>query len=745
MVCLPKKRLRPKAKIVRDRLMALDPALQDQLQSVFFDESEDGLAVIEAGLLELSRGSRDPELINGIFRAVHSIKGGGGTFGMTVLVEFSHRLETLLDRIRAKEHAIDAPTLDLLLRAVDALGALLQAKRARSALDHTTLEQLSEELNASLVRSAPVADLPAIAIKPDSWLIHYAPDFWALETRNDPLIFLAELQRLGHLEVTLEASRLPSFAELNPIEIYLAWDIVLTEAPDEEAIQDVLAWVEDGSVTIRTKPPAQKPIDAQDTQDAHLEDARLEQNTHPEQDAQPERQDVRLEQNTRPEHEAQEKPFDTRPSGLPPLPDERVPIQLGVLKKSVEALGRSRVDGSIRVATSRIDDLVNLVGELVIIHSMLSDISQSPSKNREDRLRAGLGELGRNTLILQESVMRMRMLPIQFALTRLPRLVHDLSIRLKKRIRLEILGETTELDKIVMEGISDPLLHLVRNAIDHGVESPAERLAAGKPEEGLLRIQADQQGGYILIRVTDDGRGIDEAHLLEKAVAAGLVDPMATLNRAQIQDLVFHPGLSTREEVSDLSGRGVGLDVVRRNVRELGGNVRVESEPGRGTRFEIRLPLTLAIIEGKLVRIEDQKYVIPLAVTVETLRIEKERLSRVASGHEFYRLGTEMIPVLRVYELFGLPSTKRDLDNLLLTVVDAGGRQVGLLVDELLGHQQVVVKSLEANYKPILGISGATILGNGRVALILDVAGIVDLAFKGQPPRVKYLVQEPSA
>lgn len=725
--------------------MALDPALQDQLQSVFFDESEDGLAVIEAGLLELSRGSRDPELINGIFRAVHSIKGGGGTFGMTVLVDFSHRLETLLDRIRAKEHAIDPPTLDLLLRAVDALGALLQAKRARSALDHTTLEQLSEELNASLVGSAPVADLPAIAIKPDSWLIHYAPDFWALETRNDPLIFLAELQRLGHLEVTLEASRLPSFAELNPIEIYLAWDIVLTDAPDEEAIQDVLAWVEDGSVTIRTKPPAGMTEAAPETQPKQAPvmaaaTRRLDARSDTDLDR---RSDPGLDM--RPEHEAQAKPFDARSSGLPPLPDERVPIQLGVLKKSVEALGRSRVDGSIRVATSRIDDLVNLVGELVIIHSMLSDISQSPSKNREDRLRAGLGELGRNTLILQESVMRMRMLPIQFALTRLPRLVHDLSIRLKKRIRLEILGETTELDKIVMEGISDPLLHLVRNAIDHGVESPAERLAAGKPEEGLLRIQADQQGGYILIRVTDDGRGIDEAHLLEKAVAAGLVDPMATLNRAQIQDLVFHPGLSTREEVSDLSGRGVGLDVVRRNVRELGGNVRVESEPGRGTRFEIRLPLTLAIIEGKLVRIEDQKYVIPLAVTVETLRIEKERLSRVASGHEFYRLGTEMIPVLRVYELFGLPSTKRDLDNLLLTVVDAGGRQVGLLVDELLGHQQVVVKSLEANYKPILGISGATILGNGRVALILDVAGIVDLAFKGQPPRVKYLVQEPSA
>jgi two-component system chemotaxis sensor kinase CheA len=367
-----------------------------------------------------------------------------------------------------------------------------------------------------------------------------------------------------------------------------------------------------------------------------------------------------------------------------------------------------------------------MIGELVITQSMLSQIGENFSVDMIERMREGLAQLERNTRELQESVMQIRMLPISFAFNRFPRVVHDLSQTLGKKVELVVSGEGTELDKTVLEQIGDPLIHLVRNSIDHGIELPEERIAKGKPEFGTVKLNAFHQGGNIVIEVTDDGAGLDRGAIINKAVSQGLIDESEELPDAEVFDLLFRPGFSTAKEVTDVSGRGVGMDVVRRNVRTLGGNVEVTSNPGVGSTFMVRLPLTLAILDGQLLRIGNEIFIIPLVSIIESIQVNMDFVNSIAHQAEVYKLREEYLPIVRLHQRLQLEDCNKNLEEGLLVVVEADGKRAALMVDDLLGQQQVVIKSLETNFHKMRGLSGATILGDGTVALILDVTDLMN-------------------
>ena len=382
--------------------------------------------------------------------------------------------------------------------------------------------------------------------------------------------------------------------------------------------------------------------------------------------------------------------------------------------------------GSIRVDIGKIDSLINMVGELVITQSMLSLLGEDFDMSRIERLRDGLDQLERHTREMQESVMRIRMIPISSTFNRFPRLVHDISKQLDKKIELQMIGESTEVDKTVIELISDPLVHLVRNSLDHGIENPEDRIAAGKAETGTITLSACHQGGNIVIEIKDDGKGLDADKLRSKAIEKEVISADDNLTESQIYELIFKPGFSTAEAVTDVSGRGVGMDVVRRNIMSLGGIIKIESALNQGTTISIHLPLTLAILDGQIAKVGDEVYIVPLASIIETIQLKPNMINLVAGRGETFKLRDKFMPIIRLHDVFGIESCEsKQLSEGLLVVVEAEGKQCGIFVDDLLGQQQVVIKSMETNYKRVQGVSGATILGDGSVALILDMSGII--------------------
>jgi two-component system, chemotaxis family, sensor kinase CheA len=415
----------------------------------------------------------------------------------------------------------------------------------------------------------------------------------------------------------------------------------------------------------------------------------------------------------------------------PPVPEKVSivqPVKIEKSKSNKVEQSASTESTSIRVNTEKVDALVNLIGELVITQSMLSELGTDYDQTKIERMVDGLAQLERNTRELQESVMRIRMLPISFAFNRLPRLVRDLSQSLGKKIDLKLSGESTELDKTVMEKIGDPLLHLIRNSVDHGIEDEQTRISRGKPGVGLIHLNAYHKGGSIVIEIKDDGAGLNRKKIISKAIEAKLISSADNMTDEAIYELIFRPGFSTAEKVSDVSGRGVGMDVVKRNIKDLGGNVEIKSEEGKGTMFVIRLPLTLAILDGQLIRVGKEVYIIPLVSIVESLQMKKNQLSSIVGSAELYKLRDEYIPVVRMYEVFNCDADNKNLEDGLLVVVEGDDKRVGLLVDELLGQQQVVIKSMETNFRRVEGISGATILGDGTVAIIVDISGLIQLS-----------------
>lgn len=683
--------------------------------ATFFEESREGLDQMETGLLALDAGNDDPELIHVIFRAAHSLKGGSATFGFTAVTELTHVMETLLDQVREGQRTANTDTILILLESVDALRGMMAALQGDEEMDANHHVDLVTRLTALLDSSETSPVLPlggaeeAEAQPSSGWKIWFQPRLHLLKTGNDPARIFKELSYLGDLSVEVETDRLPALVDLEPDECHLAWSLTLRSSGGEierAAVEEIFEWVEDDcDLAIQPLNPEVEEaseVTAEAAGDAASEAAHAEQDEGDDES---------------------------------PAPAAKEHVHAGP-KPQTKVTVETR---SIRVDTNKIDTLMNMVGQLVITQSMLSQMGAQPDGVDLEVLRDGLSQLERHTRALQESVMRIRMLPIGFSFNRFPRMVHDISHRLGKQVDLVISGEQTELDKTVMERIGDPLVHLVRNALDHGIESPEDREAAGKAPVGRLHLNAFHQSGHIVIEVSDDGKGIDTERILAKARERGLVGAEETLQRQQILELIFHPGFSTKDEVSDLSGRGVGMDVVRSNIKALGGTIEVRSRLGEGSTFSVRLPLTLAIIDGQLVQSGGQTYIIPLTSIIESIRIEPQHICTLAGQTELYKLRGAHLPIMRLRHLFGhgagLSDQPGDLSTSILVVVEADGQRAALLVDELLGQQQIVIKSLEQNYGAIEGISGATILGSGHVALILDVAGLCDLSTRRGPAR----------
>ena len=684
-----------------------------EIAALFVQECEEGLEVMEAGLMELEPGTADSETMNAIFRAAHSIKGGGATFGFTEISEFAHHAETLLDEMRVGDRQVTRENVDLLLLSTDCIKAMVESLEGDGPVDTTRADELTVELKAMIAsdQGGEIPSEPSVSSESaetdgtvTGYKIHFQPHTTIFSSCNDPILMFRELKALGELEVSSEGEGKLDFEQMNPEECHLSWQISLElSEPGNvtlDQIKEVFAWVED---------ECQLDVEEISVGGSATDGSGEESATSP-------HQDVSL-------------PDIPEKVGVPVQMPEKVTADKPVNEPSKPVV-KTKDSGNIRVSVDKIDALINLVGELVITQSMLSRYNNDLDGVKLDEdLREGLAQLARNTRDMQESVMAIRLQPIASTFNRFTRLVRDTSNALGKKIHLELLGESTELDKTVLERIADPLVHLVRNSLDHGLETPDVRLAAGKPETGTLTLNAYHKGGVVIIEVTDDGGGINQPKVLGKAREKGIVGEDVELSPDQINDLIFAPGFSTADVVSDLSGRGVGMDVVRRNIAELGGEVSVVSEMGVGSTFTIRLPLTLAIVDGQLVRVGSECYIVPLVSIIETVQPKPEDVNAIPGHTELFKQRGEYIPILRVHKLFGIESDSKCISDGLLVVAESNGERFGLFVDDLLDQQQVVIKSLETNYQQIPGISGATILGDGDVALILDVPGLIRLYY----------------
>ncbi len=655
-----------------------------QFHQTFFDESFEGLDAMESGLLGLdfASGQVDPEVVNAIFRAAHSIKGGAGTFGFVEIGGFTHLLETLLEELRSLKRPWSTDIVDTLLRGVDATRSMLDsATRGEPITPASELEKQLQDILATTPGAAADTSTAAPAPEPElpglqRWSIRFVPEPDVAHQGNDPLRILRALAALGTVQVEAITDQLKPLSEHDPENCPLGWKVQLETSDSEAEIRDVFAWVDDvceldlspetGAVET-SEPVAEAPVTTSTTP--------------------------------------------ASPSG----PASAAPARAAAKKDTAS---------SIRVSVDKIDSLINLVGELVITQAMLQQRAEGLDPVEHESLLTGLGQLDRNTRHLQEAVMSTRMLPVDFVFSRFPRLVRDTAAALGKSVKLVTEGEGAELDKGVIEKIVDPLNHIVRNSIDHGVESPADRAAAGKDPTATVRLSAWHQGGNIIIEVADDGKGLDREKIVGKARKNG-IDIPDNAPDSEVWNLIFMPGLSTAEAVTDLSGRGVGMDVVKKNIQSLGGAVDIASETGQGTRVTIRLPLTLAILDGMTVRVGQEIMVLPLGSVVESLQIEEKDIRSVGGERSLLKVREEFVPVVRLDEFFGYKQADEDpLEAKLVVVVEDDREKLALVISDLVGQQQVVVKNLETHYKPVAGVAGATILGDGRVALIVDVGGM---------------------
>jgi two-component system chemotaxis sensor kinase CheA len=691
-----------------------------QFHEAFFEESFEALDSMEAALLQLNPGAPEPELIGTIFRVAHSIKGGSATFGFSEVASFTHTCETLLDELRGNRMQVTRHVTDLLLKSVDVMRDMLRSVQRKEPIDAQKVADLQFDLELAIVQknqapatapAAPAAPAPAEAPATSKytghrWHIQFRPYPQLFVHGNDPLRMLRELAELGELTVTLDSKALPSLEQLDPECCYLAWDLTLESDVPRDAINQVFDWAEGDCELVITEEAA--PVEAKAEAAAPAAAEAKPSNV------------VNI---------AEAKPAEAKPAEAKPA-EAAKPHEAPHAHAHVEApkAGQMHDGGSIRVSTEKIDELMNAVGELVITQSMLTQLGSKFTGHAAEQLRSGLATLERNVRELQESVMRVRMLPISFVFSRFPRMVRDLSQRLGKQVDLKMTGDQTELDKTVMEKIGDPLVHLVRNSVDHGIEMPDVRTAAGKTPNGTVYLEAYHKGGSITVEVGDDGAGLNKERILQKARERNLINPNDQLTDEQIYELIFLPGFSTAEQTTDISGRGVGMDVVRRNIKELGGTIEVRSTPGKGSRFIITLPLTLAIVDGQSVAVGTETYIVPLITIIESLQLKPNMVNRVAGQGEVFWFRDGYVPIVRVHEVFGIEPRTTQLHEGLIMVVEGEGRKVGLFVDDLLGQQQVVIKSLETNFRRVDGVSGATILGDGAVALILDVPGLIRVA-----------------
>ena len=702
----------------------------------FFEEVTEHLSVLESGLLTLEQNPDDVEVLYRIFRSVHTIKGAGPMFGFTTMSRFAHKVETLLDPLRNKKFSATRQIIDLLLESADCLNMLLEAAKNGTVIDENkTVLDLEARLETCVTVTAPApgqkpAPGPsAAALAPpapvtsarQTYQISWIPGEDLFQRGLNPLKLFEEMGRLGTVtSCVLATSRLPDLVDLDPERCYLSWTCTLETDYPREDIESVFEFTAPpGGLTI-TALSSSSPV-AQPTQEPDPEPARLVIG---------EEDDPQLA----------EVFFGQNPDSLGAILVEQKAVTPAQLAKALDRQDMIRAkskehkveSSSLRVDTEKVDKLVNLVGELAITQSMLSVLGGRFEINHLPILQERLLQLERNTKEIQERVMGIRMLPIGMTFNRLPRLVRDLSAKLGKKIQLLISGEETELDRSVIEAIGDPLTHLLRNAADHGLESPEERVAAGKPEQGTIRLNAFHEGGKICVTIEDDGRGLNRDKILAKAIENKIITGNDTLSDDQVWALTFRPGFSTAEKLTELSGRGVGMDVVTRNIEELGGIVSVKTATGRGTMFTLKLPLTLAIIEGMTIRVGKETYIVPLLSILESIQPKADMVKTLIGKGEVVNVRGAFYPIVRLYEVFDLQPEHKNPAEAILLVLETEGNRVVVMVDEILGQQQVVIKSIEENFRKVDGVAGATILGDGTVGLILDVRGLVKLARQEQ-------------
>ncbi len=688
-------------------------------QESFFTESAEHVETIEAGLLELEQRPQDLDLLNRIFRAAHSIKGNAGMFNFTAIGGLTHKMENVLDLLRNEEMAVSPNVIDVLLRALDGLKILLDAAQGGSEADEVVIQGLEQELQACQEGDkendvAATTSQPSATPAPpeNTWRlikIDWVPLSELFQRGLDPAQIFNELHELGMVKtLQVRTEQIPLLEEMDSERCYLSWAVELeTDAPMNK-VEAVFDFVRDGSELVIT--------DCAPTP------------------AQPHKRvgDILVEEGVVTPGEISDSLAKQKPIGEILVEEKKAtPKQVENALQKQKQLKKGETT-SIRVDTDKIDKLINLVGELVITQSMLTDLGEKFTIDQLPILQERIIQLERNTREMQERVMSIRMMPIGAAFQRFPRLVRDLASKSGKQIQLVLSGEETELDKTLIEGIGDPLTHLVRNSADHGLEGPEERIANGKSERGTIRLNAYHDGGNICITVGDDGRGLNREKIVSKAIERGIIADGAMMSDEDVCKLIFHAGFSTADKITDVSGRGVGMDVVKRNIEGLGGSVGIESFPGKGSKLTLKLPLTLAIIDGMTVRVGKDHYIIPLLTVTESIRPKPADLQRIASKGEVVNLRGEWVPVIRLYEAFESTPDYTDPTQALLVIVEVDGHRVAVLVDELTGQQQVVIKSLEQNYRKIEGISGATILGDGQVALIVDVPGLTKLARVGR-------------
>ncbi|OUK61705.1 chemotaxis protein CheA [Enterobacter hormaechei] len=647
----------------------------------FFDEADELLADMEQHLLDLVPEAPDSEQLNAIFRAAHSIKGGAGTFGFTILQETTHLMENLLDEARRGEMQLNTDIINLFLETKDIMQEQLDAYKSSAEPDAASFEYICNALRQLALEAKGEASAPAVPAAKLSVVDAVAEPATAPDAPAGKLRVV--LSRLKENEVNLLEEELGNLATLSHVvkgKDSLA--ATLDGGIGQDDIVAVLCFViEADQIAFETEAGAvEAPAPAENT-----------------------------------------------PAVVAAAPAlKAVPKETAAPARGEKPAARSSESTSIRVAVEKVDQLINLVGELVITQSMLAQRSNELDPVTHGDLITSMGQLQRNARDLQESVMSIRMMPMEYVFSRFPRLVRDLAGKLNKQIELTLMGSSTELDKSLIERIIDPLTHLVRNSLDHGIELPENRVAAGKSPVGNLILSAEHQGGNICIEVTDDGAGLNRERILAKAISQGMA-VNENMTDEEVGMLIFAPGFSTAEQVTDVSGRGVGMDVVKRNIQEMGGHVEIQSKQGAGTTIRILLPLTLAILDGMSVKVADEVFILPLNAVMESLQPREEDLHPLAGGERVLEVRGEYLPLVELWKVFEVDGAKTEATQGIVVILQSAGRRYALLVDQLIGQHQVVVKNLESNYRKVPGISAATILGDGSVALIVDVSALQGL------------------
>lgn len=692
----------------------------DKYVETFRQEADELLADIEEVVLAVEENPNDEDAINRLFRAMHTIKGSGAMFGFDDVASFTHHVETILDKVRSHELAISRELIDLVLASRDQITAMLDATNGGPEVDKKLTEQIISKLNALLPTANSQTEKEAADLKTpvqneccnkphkSTYKISFSPDQNIFATGMDPSYLLDDLRELGECEVTVKTDQLPSFEDINPENCYLSWDITLQTESDIDAIKDVFIFVADTSKLDISEVPQQEEVSKEDGSKL-IGEILVERGDATSEDIQ--------------NALSKQKKIGEILVDSGTVSSDKVKSALGE-QQAHEKHKISDRNETLRVDSDKLDLLINFVGELVINQAQ---ITQLAARMGNTDLSMSAEELERLTDGLRDVVLNIRMMPIGTTFSRFKRLVRDLSSDLGKEIELVTEGAETELDKSVIDRLADPLVHLIRNSIDHGIEHPDERIEKGKPRKGTIRLAAAHIGTNVVVTIQDDGKGLDCDAIRKKAIEKGLLSADADVTEKEIFSQIFLPGFSTAEKVTSVSGRGVGMDVVRREIDSLRGSIDVTSKKNVGTTIDLSLPLTLAIIDGLLVDVDGGKYVIPLSTIEECLELTTERYA-MSRDRNVIQVRGEAVPFIRLREVFDLPYS--DLQHEEVVVVSSGNLRAGIVVDKVIGDHQTVIKSLGKVYQHVEGVSGATIMGDGEVALILDIAGLVRCARK---------------